>query len=135
MRLAASAAIDRVFRRIRTGVRSRRISRTGILWLLALTPVLIGPPLIALGLVAVAVRRDRDAIASAEAVNLALIVIVALANLGVSAWIDVHLAEDAVRLVIAIKQAFSDWLKDVLTLRVAPSGGFPHAPHGGGRSA
>lgn len=134
-RIAATNLVNRGFGRFRGGVRSRRVSRSVLLWALALTPLLIGPPLIALGLVAIIVRRERATLSPGQTLNLAAVVLACLANFGLSAWADYHLAGDAVRFAIAMKHAFSDWVHELLTIRILPGGGFPHGGGGGGRSA
>lgn len=135
-RHAATDLINRGFGRFRGGVRSRRISRSVLLWVLALTPLLIGPPLIALVLVAVIARRERASLTPGQTLNLAAVVLASLANLGLSAWADVQLAGDAVRYAIAVKRYFNEWVKELLTIRVVPGGGgFPHGGGGSGRSA
>lgn len=131
-RIAMANAVNRVFGAAGARFKARPISRTALLWILALTPFLFGPPLIALAILAVTVRRDRAKLTPAQTLNFAAIVLVCLANFGVSAWADALFAQDVVRFVIAMKHAFRDWVNDLLTIRIVPGGGMPHGGGGGG---
>ncbi len=122
--MAAMETIDRLLRRVfRTRGDHRAISRTGLMWILALVPVLVGPPMIALAL-AVFVLRDGGASRS-ERNQVFAIALVCLANFAISLWLDYLLAGEIIRFGISLKHAFEDWLQSVLTIRIAPGPGMP----------
>ncbi|WP_132255478.1 hypothetical protein [Methylobacterium segetis] len=110
-----------------------RPSRITILWLLALVPVLIGPPLIALLLIGGMVVRRPQGQPRILASHLGLIALLAVANLAVSVWLDMQISAIIVDHVIVAKHALEAWLHELLTIRIVPGGG--HSPYSGnGRS-
>lgn len=133
-RLAATGFFDRLFGRLsgrRAAGQRRAIPRLVLVWILACVPVLIGPPIIAAVLAAAALRRGD--VSSSERGAIYAVFAVCLLNLAVSAWLDVALAGEFVRAAIVFKHAFTDWINDLLTIRVVPGGGH-FAPNGGGGS-
>lgn len=117
-RLAAMNFIDTQIARFFGTVATRRptFTRVGVLWALAVVPVLMGPPMLAFVL-AILTLRD-PASSSSERRHVVAILGVCVVNFAVTAWIDVALAGEAVRGLIFVKHAMEDWLRSLFTLRL-----------------